>query len=77
MALQDRLRTWYDEHPLFVALAVLLAAYHLVYPCLDWWLRGAEIAPPFSFWDFGAYDQAVEAWRNGGEIYTRNEDGGY
>ncbi|RNJ26913.1 DUF2029 domain-containing protein [Halosegnis longus] len=77
MALRDRLRTCYDQHPLFVALSALLVGLHLAYPFVDWWLRAADIAPPFSFWDFGVYDQAVEAWRTNDHIYTRNEDGGY
>ncbi|MDZ7747332.1 MAG: glycosyltransferase family 87 protein [Halobacteriales archaeon] len=77
MALRDRLRTQYDQHPLFVILAALLVALHLAYPLVDWWLRAADIAPPFSFWDFGAYNQAVDAWKTDGHIYTRNEDGGY
>lgn len=72
-----RLRSLRDEHPAFVAVAALLVAFHLVYPAVDWWLRAADIAPAFNFWDFGVYRGGVERWQAGEPLYVENEDGGY
>jgi len=72
-----RLRSLSDDHPAFVAVAALLVAFHLAYPAVDWWLRAADIAPAFDFWDFGAYRGGVERWQAGGTVYVENEDGGY
>ncbi|PSQ24223.1 hypothetical protein BRD04_01825 [Halobacteriales archaeon QS_9_67_17] len=73
----DTLRELREEHPGFLALAALLVAFHLAYPAVDWWLRAADIAPQFRFWDFGAYSGAVERWQAGESLYVRNDDGGY
>jgi alpha-1,2-mannosyltransferase len=72
-----RLRSLRDDHPGFVAVGAVLLAFHLAYPAVDWWLRTAEIAPAFDFWDFGAYRGGVERWRAGEPLYVENEDGGY
>lgn len=72
-----QLRKLRDDHPAFVAVATLLVAFHLAYPAVDWWLRAAEIAPAFDFWDFGAYRSGVERWRAGEPLYAQNENGGY
>lgn len=72
-----RLRSLRENHPSFVAVAALLVAVHFAYPAIDWWLRAAEIAPTFDFWDFGAYSGGVERWRNGEPLYVANENGGY
>ena len=72
-----RLRSLREDHPAFVAVAAVLVAFHLVYPAVDWWLRAAEIAPTFDFWDFGAYRGGVERWRTGEPLYVENENGGY
>lgn len=72
----DTLRELREERPGFLALAALLVAFHLAYPAVDWWLRAADIAPEFRFWDFGAYSGAVERWQAGESLYVRS-DGGY
>lgn len=72
-------RLWALRHsrPRFVAAAGGLLAVLLAYPFVDWWLRTQGIAPPFGFWDFGAYGGAVERWRAGDPIYLANDDGGF
>lgn len=73
----SRLWSLRRERPTFVAVAVLVLAALLVYPAVDWWLRAAEIASPFRFWDFGAYSGGVNRWQTGEPIYEQNEDGGF
>jgi hypothetical protein len=77
MSLLRRLLARRDDDPWFVALALLALAALATYPAVDWYLRALDIAPRFGFWDFGAYDGAVERWRGGDPLYVRNEDGGY
>lgn len=72
-----RLRALLDERPAFTGLAVAFACFLLAYPALDAWLRALDIAPPFVFWDFGAYGGAVERWLANEQIYERNADGGF
>lgn len=77
MSVLSRLWSLRRERPTFVAVAVLVLAALLVYPAVDWWLRAAEIASPFRFWDFGAYSGGVHRWQTGEPIYEQNPDGGY
>jgi len=77
VALFARLRARRRDHPRLVAAALLLGALLFAYPFVDYWLRGAGIASPFRFFDFGAYSGAVERWHAGKPIYVPNEDGGY
>jgi len=65
------------DRPALVAATLLLGVLLFAYPFVDYWLRGAGVASPFRFFDFGAYTEAVERWRAGEAIYERNENGGY
>lgn len=65
------------ERPRFVAVAIGVLLVLLTYPFVDWWLRTLDIAPSFEFWDFGAYDMAVDRWLGGEPIYQQNEHGGF
>lgn len=64
------------DRPWFVAGSVLVFAFFLVYPVVDWQLRSMGIAPVFSFWDFGAYTNAIDRWEAGGTLYVK-ENGSY
>ncbi|MFC7177404.1 glycosyltransferase family 87 protein [Halosegnis marinus] len=72
-----RLRALWNDRPAFAGLAAAFACFLLVYPAIDWWLRSIDLAPPFVFWDFGAYGGAVERWLANEQIYERNADGGF
>lgn len=65
------------ERPRFAALAVATLAVLLLWPAVDWWLRGIGVAPQFRFWDFGAYGNAVRRWQAGAPLYVQNENGGF
>lgn len=65
------------DRPRFVAAAAVLLAVLVSYPFVDWWLQSQGIAPPFRFWDFGAYGGAVERWQAGEPLYEANENGGF
>lgn len=77
MSLLRRLLARRDEHPRFVAVALLALAALATYPAVDWYLRAADIAPRFGFWDFGAYSAAVDRWQAGESLYVQNDGGGY
>lgn len=77
MALIRRLLAARDERPGFVAVALLASLVLATYPAVDWYLRAADIAPRFGFWDFGAYSAAVDRWAAGESLYVPNDDGGY
>lgn len=66
-----------SERPVFVSFSFGLLAFLLLYPAVDWLLRGMGIASGFHFHDFGAYGIAVERWLAGSPIYVPNENGGY
>jgi hypothetical protein len=77
MSALQALRRCRRERPRWTALAVATLAVLLAWPAVDWWLRGAGIAPQFRFWDFGAYGKAVSLWESGEPLYQRNENGGF
>ena len=77
MALLRRLLASRDERPGFVVVALLACLVLATYPAVDWYLRAADIAPRFGFWDFGAYSAAVDRWAAGESLYVPNDDGGY
>ncbi|MFB6177032.1 MAG: glycosyltransferase family 87 protein [Halobaculum sp.] len=77
MTVPRRLWRLRERHPLFVATATLLCLALFAYPFVDYALRDAGIAPPFRFWDFGAYNAAINRWLTGEAVYVRNENGGY
>jgi len=77
MSLLRRLLARRDDHPWFVAAALVALVALATYPAVDWYLRSLDIAPRFGFWDFGAYSNAVDRWVAGESLYVRNEDGGY
>jgi hypothetical protein len=62
-------------HPWFVVCAAVVLASLLVYPAVDWYLRAADAAAAFRFWDFGAYGGAVNRWTAGEPIYVPDDDG--
>jgi len=77
MSLLRRLLASRDERPGLVAVALLTCLVLATYPAVDWYLRAADIAPRFGFWDFGAYSAAVDRWAAGESLYVPNDDGGY
>lgn len=77
MSALSRLWSLRSERPTFVAVAIGVLVVLLAYPFVDWWLRAAEIAPQFRFWDFGAYNAAVDRWLAGEVIYEQNDNGGF
>lgn len=77
MSALQALRRCRRERPRWTVLAVATLAVLLAWPAVDWWLRGAGIAPQFRFWDFGAYGKAVSLWESGEPLYQRNENGGF
>lgn len=77
MAALSRLWALREERPAFVGATICVLAFLLAYPLVDWQLRALEIAPPFRFWDFGAYASALDRWEAGEPLYVPNEDGGY
>jgi hypothetical protein len=77
VSLPARLWARRRERPRLVAAALLLGTLLFAYPFVDYWLRGADVASPFRFFDFGAYTGAVERWHAGEPIYVPDEDGGY
>ncbi|MFB6101067.1 MAG: glycosyltransferase family 87 protein [Haloplanus sp.] len=77
MSVLRRLVALHDERPAFVALSALTLVALAIYPLVDWYLRSLGIAPPFRFWDFGAYSAAVERWMAGDSLYVQAEGGGY
>jgi alpha-1,2-mannosyltransferase len=77
MTALQRLRALRYERPRLAALAGFTALFFLCYPLVDAWMRGQGIAPPFRYWDWGAYGGAVNRWQSGEAIYVRNESGGF
>jgi hypothetical protein len=64
------------DRPRLLTAALLLGVFLAAYPFLDYWLRDVGVASPFRFYDFGAYNAAVDRWRAGDPIYVR-ENGSY
>lgn len=77
MSALHRLWALREERPGFVAVALLVLAWLLAYPLVDLWLRQAGVAPPFRFWDYGAYGGAISRWFAGDPIYIPADGGGY
>lgn len=77
MSALSKLWSQRSERPAFVALALGVLLVLLTHPFVDWWLRTLDIAPAFKFWDFGAYNAAVNRWMSGEPIYQQNENGGF
>jgi hypothetical protein len=77
MSLLRRLLARRDDRPVFVVLAVAGCLALALYPLVDWHLRSIGVAPPFRFWDWGAYSAAVERWVAGDPVYVRTESDGY
>ena len=77
MTALQRLGALRHERPRLAALAGFTAVFLLCYPLVDAWLRGQGIAPPFRYWDWGAYGGAVNRWQSGEAIYVRNDAGGF
>jgi alpha-1,2-mannosyltransferase len=76
MSVVGRLWRRRREHPWFVAGALFVGVFFLVYPVVDWQLRAAGVAPDFQFWDFGAYTGAINRWEAGESLYLA-ENGSY
>lgn len=66
-----------ERHPTFVVVATLVCLGLFAYPFVDLALRSAEVAPQFNFWDFGAYNTAINRWLAGESVYVRNDAGGF
>lgn len=77
MSLLRRLFARRRENPAFVAVAVVALLALATYPAVDWYLRTLEIAPPYKFWDWGAYSAAVDRWVEGNSVYVQTEEDGY
>jgi alpha-1,2-mannosyltransferase len=65
------------DHPVLVATASVVIAVLLSYPIVDWVLRANELAPPFGYWDFGAYTSALFRVLHNEPMYVTNDQGGY
>ncbi|WP_248895179.1 glycosyltransferase family 87 protein [Haloplanus halobius] len=76
MSALRRLVALRDDRPAFVAVALLTFAALATYPAVDWYLRAIDVAPPFRFWDWGVYTNAVDRWLGDGAIYVEAEEGG-
>lgn len=77
MTALQRLRALRRERPRLALLAGATALFFLCYPAVDALLRVRGVAPPFSFWDWGAYGGAVNRWQAGETTYVTNDSGGY
>lgn len=77
MSALHRLLAHRDDNPAFVAVSLLALVALATYPAVDWYLRALDIAPPFRFWDWGAYSNAVDRWIAGDPIYVQTEENGY
>lgn len=58
-------------------MSLLTLASIAAWPFVDLWLRSAGVAPPFEFWDYGAFGGALDRWRAGEALYPRNDAGGF
>ncbi|HKL28428.1 MAG TPA: glycosyltransferase 87 family protein [Natrialbaceae archaeon] len=76
MSLLGRFWRHREDHPWFVAGAIVVGAFFLAYPFVDYYLRSTGVAPTFWFWDFGAYTHAIDRWQAGGSLYVK-ENGSY
>jgi hypothetical protein len=76
-AAMTRLGRLADERPVFVVLAVGAVVVLAIYPFVDAVMRASGAAPPFGYWDFGAYTSALHRWLTGESIYVTNDQGGY
>ena len=65
-----------EDHPWFVAGTIVVGAFLLAYPFVDYYLRSTGVAATFWFWDFGASTGAIDRWQAGESLYVK-EDGGY
>jgi hypothetical protein len=66
-----------EERPGLVVCALLAGLALATYPLVDWHLRLTGVAPPFRFWDWGAYSAAIERWTAGEPVYVQTESDGY
>lgn len=66
-----------ERRPRFVACALAVLAFLLVYPAIQWWLHSIGVAGRFGYFDLGAYRAAVNHYEAGETLYVRNEDGGF
>lgn len=76
-SLITRMRYSATERPALVITASLVLAILFVYPIVDWVLRVNDLAPPFGYWDFGAYTSALFRVLHNEPMYVTNEQGGY
>lgn len=76
-SLVGRLGQRASTRPGFVLVTVTVVLALLTYPFVDAVLRSASVAPPFEYWDFGAYTGALHRWHHGEALYVPNEGGGY
>lgn len=77
MSVIRRLLARRADRPAFVALSVGVLLALALHPAVDWYLRVIDVAPPFRFWDWGAYSAAVDRWMAGDPIYVETESDGY
>lgn len=77
MSLLGRFWRHREDHPWFVAGTIVVGAFLLAYPFVDYYLRSTGVAATFWFWDFGAYTNAIDRWHAGEAIYVRGDDGGF
>lgn len=76
-SLMTRMRNSATERPALVVTASLVLAVLFVYPVVDWALRANGLAPPFGYWDFGAYTSALFRVLHNEPMYVTNDQGGY
>lgn len=65
------------RRPWFVAGALGLLAFLLVYPAVQLWLQTLGVAGEFTYHDVSAYRSAVHNWAVGESLYVRDEGGGF
>ena len=65
------------RRPWFVAGALGLLAFLLVYPAVQLWLQTVGVAGEFTYHDMSAYRSAVHNWAAGESLYVRDEGGGF
>jgi hypothetical protein len=76
-SLVTRLGRTADERPVLVVAATGVAAVLFMFPFVDAAMRAGGTAPPFGYWDFGAYTSALYRWTHGEALYVTNDVGGY
>lgn len=72
-------RLWALRHrrPRFVAGALAVLAFLLVWPAIQWWLQSLGIPGDFTYHDMSAYRSAVYNWKGGESLYVRDDAGGF